>query len=1324
MGDQPDWNYGPNYSPGQFAFNNNAELSQLISMFSGMALPGLIGPGNFMPSVFPAQGAIDQFARRQFQEQQRTSAFNVATDNNAAVATRLLGGRSLVTNAPISANNRAQAAQMASLVNSPFTKGAVGMMIGPENLEAVLHGRKGDVSALNAVVNRIGYYRHDPSGAGRMDASSMEDFSRGMYSHLYEGGGDFGVVEQMARQGDVDSQRQLKKEARMAEHTKLISDEQFADTLTADTSDANTQRIADIYKKHIAGDETDMRKQAEAIARFDPAAREAKVLKEDEATFTMATNAARRHQVAGVNGLMASQVGQVAEQMFQRGMLPQSIGALSPAERAKIVGGQDIDDATMTRLAREFGHRELMETDTNYRNDPTAREKILTEKDDTGVSKLDQYKTRLSSSLHDIRNAGSNVTSADLDKIEGAELLTGNVDAKRSADAVKKYTGAVAAVREIFGDNGNPNAPMPALLAALDHLSHGASMQMDPKKIEASLRQMQMLAKESGVGFQQLAAMSAQMGAMGDALGIAKSTTMQNQVTALAGIKTMRDTGAFSTPMFGAMTQEEAGQMLAQNLQHGDASDNARTMAAMASIYAADPTAVDENSEFAQAMKAYNDPSSNGVYTFNGQEKNLFEFAGQHGARGLSRMAQEAGISQAELSAAFSNPATREYMQAGAGYQTQKYQMLRDIGNMAVYGPAESRLKNAAAKNPSGALAGTDARQTAAGVSQAMSSLLLESAGMNQNEQIKYVQEQLVDTLKSDFKTRLGITDDAEAQTMAEETATAVIGTGDEQKRKILEFRNNADATVAHLSNGQLSLRKMWQTVGQGRDVKTAEEARRSKFVAERKAEVGLDFGSHPLARVADYMFEVGQAGGKVDPKDLAKAFFNIIPDEDLRARYMEGMEGGLNALNELAAGKTHTTASINDLAAKAKGGDPASIDQLRKLGKVSDKKKIISDDELVKERTKRIDAILGDDTKLNDAYAAAVGKKPEEVTKVSRADKQKHLRDLPSFVQQQTNAVLGTDTMTQSQLAEQAVQLGAGEAIDPRNETAAANLKAVRRSVMQGDNPDVMNAGIKAALDLIGVKNTKNDKTGKTRAEELQALISNTDPRSDEAKKKLQEYVTGNLGITDKKKLEQAQGIFETQRVGSALAVDKTIGQASQNINTANIEAAKVTINASSVDGAAGSALPGAAASASGTSAAPSPTAPTTAHDATPATPATPSAPPAAAPAGTTTPPTPTPPAATVPTPAADAAASAQASAASEQVNHIQAQTPNIAPANPTPASSEPADAAGSKEMTLKGELRLVDAQKVILDVVAERDGRATPGGGGPVRAVSTSRA
>jgi hypothetical protein len=1320
MGDQPGWNYGPNYSPGQFAFNNNAELSQLISMFSGMALPGLIGPGNFMPTMYPAQGAIDQFARKQFQEQQRASAFNVSTDNDADVATRFLGMRSLFTQDPISDNNRAQAAQLASLVNSPFTKGAVGMMIGPENLEAMLHGRKGDVSALNTVVNRIGYHRQDPSGAGRMDASSMEDFSRGMYSHLYEGGGDFKAVEQMARQGDEDSQQRLKKEARMAESMKLISDEQFADTLTADTSDANTQRVSDIYKKHIAGDETDTRKQAEAIARFDPAAREAKVLKEDEATFTMATNAARRHQVAGVNGLMASQVGQVAEQMFQRGMLPQSIGALSPAERAKIVGAQEIDEPTMTRLAREFGHRELMETDTNYRNDPTAREKILTARDETGVSKLDQFKIRLDASLHDIRNAGAGATSADLDKIEGADLLTGNVDAKRSADAVKKYTGAVAAVREIFGDSGNTNAPMPALLAALDHLSHGASMQMDPKKIEASLRQMQMLAKESGVGFQQLAALSAQMGAMGDALGVSKQATMQNQVAVLAGIKTMRDTGSFAKPMFGAMSQEEAGQMMAQNLQRGDASDNARTMAAMASIYAADPKAFDENSEFAQAMKAYNDPSANGVYTFNGQEKNLFEFAGQHGARGLSRMAQEAGVSQSELSAAFSNPATREYMQAGAGYQTQKYQMLRDIGNMAVYGPAESRLRDATTKNPGGALAGADTRQTAAGVSQAMSSLLLESADKNQNDQVKYVQEQLVDTLKTDFKKRLGITDDAKAQKMAEEAATAVIGTGDEQKRKILEFRNNADATIAHLSGGQLSMRTMWQMVGQGRDVKTAEEKRRAGFIAERKAEVGLDFGSHPLARVADYLFDVGRAGGKVDSGDMAKAFFHVVPDAEMRSRYMEGMEGGLNALNELAEGKTHTTASINELAAKAKGGHKESIQQLRRLGRVSDKKTIISDEKLVEERNKRVDAILNDDAKLDEAYASAVGKKTEDVKDVSRTDKQKHLRDLPSFVQQQTNVVLGTDTMTQSQLAEQAVQLGAGEAIDPRNETAAANLKAVWRSVMQGDNPDVMNAGIKAALDLIGVKNTKNDKTGKTRAEELQALISNTDPRSAEAKKKLQEYVTGNLGITDEKKLKQAQGVFETQRVGSALAIDKTIGQASQNINTANIEAAKVTINASSVDGAAGSALPGTPASAAGTSAATSPAAPTTAHDATPATPSTPAV---AAPTDTTTPAPPSTATAPTPTPAADAAASAQASAASEQVNRIQAQTPNIAPANPIPAPTAPADAAGSKEMTLKGELRLVDAQKVILDVVAERDGRATPGGGGPVRAVSTSR-
>ena len=85
------------YNPGQFAFGNNAEMSQLISMMAMPILGQLAGPGNFMPHMMPGQALFDQFTMRNYQQQTQAATYNVAGAQNDELATRLLGGRSIFT---------------------------------------------------------------------------------------------------------------------------------------------------------------------------------------------------------------------------------------------------------------------------------------------------------------------------------------------------------------------------------------------------------------------------------------------------------------------------------------------------------------------------------------------------------------------------------------------------------------------------------------------------------------------------------------------------------------------------------------------------------------------------------------------------------------------------------------------------------------------------------------------------------------------------------------------------------------------------------------------------------------------------------------------------------------------------------------------------------------------------------------------------------------------------------------------------------------------------------------------------------------------------
>ena len=166
------------------------------------------------------------------------------------------------------------------------------MMIGAENLEGLMFGRRGAPTALAAAVNRMGYYRQDATGNRRMSAESQQQFSAEMYENMF---------------GD----------------------------------DANINEM---------------------------------------------------------RGFGAVAAGTIAEELFQRGKLPKSMGAMSAADRVKLISQSKRDDKTVTRLAEEFGHRDLMDRDEDYANATAEEQKImLADKIDTYKSR-DRKSTRLNSS--------------------------------------------------------------------------------------------------------------------------------------------------------------------------------------------------------------------------------------------------------------------------------------------------------------------------------------------------------------------------------------------------------------------------------------------------------------------------------------------------------------------------------------------------------------------------------------------------------------------------------------------------------------------------------------------------------------------------------------------------------------------------------------------------------------------------------------------------------------------------------------------------------------------------------------------------------------
>ena len=230
------------YSPGQFAFQNNPEMSQIISQLGGPIMQGLGGAGTFLPHMMQSQHVMDQYTVRQYQNQTRASTFAMDGAGNQNVSNLLLGMRSLSTDEPASELNKSQAEQFAGLINNPTTKAVLGMIMGPENLEATLHGR--------------------------------------MYAHLYDEGGNLSGLEREGRAAGAQTAKYsagvelLGNSAKMQAGTTMVSDDEVKKRVTQ-RMDTGVLREADVnaaYKEHVPGGiEKDSTKQIDALAKLEAA---------------------------------------------------------------------------------------------------------------------------------------------------------------------------------------------------------------------------------------------------------------------------------------------------------------------------------------------------------------------------------------------------------------------------------------------------------------------------------------------------------------------------------------------------------------------------------------------------------------------------------------------------------------------------------------------------------------------------------------------------------------------------------------------------------------------------------------------------------------------------------------------------------------------------------------------------------------------------------------------------------------------------------------------------------------------------------------------
>lgn len=134
------------------------------------------------------------------------------------------------------------------------------------------------------------------------------------------------------------------------------------------------------------------------------------------------------------------------------------------------------------------------------------------------------------------------------------------LEAGRVGDRLKSMAGAVAAMKDIFGDMGNPNAPMAQLVEGLQVLTQGGMQHFDPARVERIARDVSNIARRTGVGVDSMTQMMAQGGQQAQMLGVDRAFVPGASMGAAAfgqafGLR------AGGTPAWGRASKDELMMM-------------------------------------------------------------------------------------------------------------------------------------------------------------------------------------------------------------------------------------------------------------------------------------------------------------------------------------------------------------------------------------------------------------------------------------------------------------------------------------------------------------------------------------------------------------------------------------------------------------------------------------------------------------------------------------------------------------------------------------------------------------------------------------------
>jgi hypothetical protein len=375
-----------------------------------------------------------------------------------------------------------------------------------------------------------------------------------------------------------------------------------------------------------------------------------------------------------MRGFGAVASGEMMEHLFQKGQLPQALGALTPAERVKAMSAAKRDDKTMTRLAEQFGHDDLMARNFDYSRATEEEQKIML------ADKMGDYKKRVSSTFEEIDKHVAKDPRAksisEIEQLDGFSNAANAVDAQRTTKALKDYNGTIAAIREIFGDNGQANAPVQALIKSLEHLTGGSSS-LAPGKLEKLVREVRMAARDSNTSLTELNKIVRDEQEMGVQMGLSRESGLERAHVNMLRSQSMHDSGAYEKMLPGKLQKAEADQVMADFSRRGDASAGGQSIAVLNRLVTENPDKY-RGTKMEAAVKAYRNNQEE--FEYKGKKHNLAQMVGEGGVGAMYQLARESGASDRMFRAyQMDRQGLQPFVQEGYAYKGQTYMHQRRL---------------------------------------------------------------------------------------------------------------------------------------------------------------------------------------------------------------------------------------------------------------------------------------------------------------------------------------------------------------------------------------------------------------------------------------------------------------------------------------------------------------------------------------------------------------------------------------------------------------------------------------------------------------------